>query len=281
MRVAAGWLGGAGTLITGSGFWVDHGRGNLSLVPGYQAMPRYRRSAGSRVGRPYRERLAARRRRLRRIRPAQRGYVRVAGNYGRYTGGAGVMERKLHDLDLDDAVIASGMNVFGPLLTIAEGNGEEQRVGRKIVVTNIGWRFNINIPNTAVGTETTDTVRVMLVLDKQCNGAMAASTDILAANDWQAFNKLSNTMRFNILMDRTYTINTTAGSGRGSTDTLSYGECDMHDSFFKKCSIRIEYDSSATSGTIGSIRSNNIIALAGSRNGIAGFESKMRLRFTD
>lgn len=193
-------------------------------------------------------------------------------------------EMKFHDLDLTDVVVAAGGEVFANILTIPEGNGEEQRVGRKIVIRSIGWRYNVSLPEQVDATQTTDIVRIMLVLDKQCNGAAPAVADVLrtgAGLTFQSFNNLSNGMRFTVLHDRVIPINTNAGSGRGGTDTLAFGRKNFNFAFYKKCNIRVEYDNSAATGVITSIRSNNLFVLFISKVGLAGVQSKFRLRFND
>ncbi len=194
-------------------------------------------------------------------------------------------ELKFHDLSIDDAVIAINGNIAeDSCLTIPEGNGDSDRIGRKITVTNIGWRFSMNLPATATAADTSDIIRVILYEDKQCNGAtavVATNAGILAADDFESFNNLSNRKRFRILMDRNYAMKSMAGSGRGTTDTLSYGEDRVTDTFFKKVNIPIEYDNSVTTGAIESMRSSNIGVLLLSSNGHTGFNSSMRIRFLD
>ncbi len=213
-----------------------------------------------------------------RISARRKGYGRTSGYYGRYTGPS--QELKFHDLDIDDAAVAAGATVaIDSVNKIAQGTTENTRIGRKCTIKSINWRFNIIEASTATAASTSDVVRIILYLDKQCNGATAATTDILESADYQSFNNLANKSRFRTLMDRTYALNCPAGSGRGSTDTLSYGEMNVQDSFYKKCNIPIEFDS--TAGAITEIRSNNIGVLTLSESGVCGFLSKMRLRFSD
>ncbi len=209
----------------------------------------------------------------------KRGRI-AAQKKGRLAGPG--QELKLHDLDVDDAgIAANGTIVEDSVLTIAQGTTESQRVGRKVVVKAIGWRFAIIINEKTSGAATSDIVRVILYLDKQTNGAAATVTAILESDDYQSFNQLANKSRFRTLMDRTYEIHSLAGSGRGSTDTLNYGENMLQDTFFKNVNIPIEYDNSVTTGAITSMRSNNIGVLLLSREGSALFDSKMRIRFSD
>ncbi len=203
------------------------------------------------------------------------GITRRAGFFGRFAG-AGA-ELKFHDLDIDDATIASnGTITEDSCNVIVQGTSESQRIGRKCTLRSINWRFNIRLPEGTAVTTTSDTVRVILYLDKQTNGATAAVTDILESDDFQSFNNLSNKSRFRTLMDRTYDLNTDL-SGDGTT--VDSPRFNMNDTFFKKVNIAIEYDS--TTGAITEQRSNNVGVLLLSKNGLCTFASKMRIRFSD
>lgn len=234
-------------------------------------------------GRPLKRRPV---RGIRRLGPAPRrfrgrlarGYTRRTGYYNRFPQGDG--ELKFHDVDIDDAVIASGGTIaLDSAVKIAQGTSESERIGRKMTVRRIGWKFDIDLPTTATAASTSDYVRIILYWDKQTNGATATVATILQGSDYQSFRNLSDITRYKILMDRSYSIQSTAGSGRGSTDTLSYGEAKIVDSFYKRCSIPIEYNN--TMGAITEIRTNNIGVLTISKSGLAGFTSKMRISFSD
>ncbi len=191
-----------------------------------------------------------------------------------------VGELKFHDLDIDDAVIATGGNIAeDSVLTIAQGTTESQRIGRKVVVRQISWRMRLSLPATSTPGDTGDELRVILYLDKQANGATAAVTDILETSDFQSFNNLANTSRFRTLMDHTFSVVSRSGSFDGTND--QFGEDTQHHTFFKKLNIPIEYDNSVTTGAISSMRSNNIGVLLLSFSGLGGFSSKMRIRFSD
>ncbi len=189
-------------------------------------------------------------------------------------------ELKFHDVDVDLNPMTTGEDILiDSVVKIAQGVTESARIGRKCTVKSINWRFEILLATTAVAANTSDIARIIVYLDKQANGATAAVTDILESADYQSFNNLTNKGRFFTLMDRTYALSASAGSGRGTADTLSYGEVQVQDSFFKKLTVPIEF--SAGTGAIGEIRSNNIGILAIAKAGVTVFRSKMRIRFTD
>ncbi len=206
-----------------------------------------------------------------------RGYTRTSGYYGRFAGPSG--ELKFHDINIDDAVIAAnGTIAEDSCVGIAQGTTESERIGRRASIRSINWRFSIALllqANTA--TPLTDTVRVILYLDKQCNGATAAVTDILEDDDYQSFNNLANKSRFRTLMDRTYSFEPPAASGADAT--AEWGPLKIDETFYKQCNIPIEWDS--TTGAITEVRSNNIGVLLLSSSGVCTFNSAMRLRFSD
>ena len=187
------------------------------------------------------------------------------------------LELKFHDVDLDDAIIAAAGGLTASINLIAQGVTETTRVGRKCTIRQIGWKFDVELPETTLSSSTADIVRVIMYIDKQANKATAAITDILESADYQSFNNLSNKNRFRTLMDRTYDLKAAAGGGDGTTE--DYGVDLIHDSFYKKVNVPIEYN--AGTGAITEITSNNIGVLLLSKNGKAGFKSKIRLRFSD
>ena len=204
------------------------------------------------------------------------GFQRTAGFYGRFRQGG--EELKFHDLDIDDAAIASGGTISeDSCVGIAQGVTEVQRIGRKCVVRSIAWRFQIILATQAGIASGFDSVRVILYQDKQTNGAAAGVTDLLESADYQSFNNLANKSRFRTLMDRQYDMSSPAGAGDGTTN--DNGPKIQSDSVFLNTNIPLEFD--ATTGAITELRSNNIGVLLLSRSGRCGFESKMRIRFQD
>ncbi len=216
-------------------------------------------------------RRASKRRAYRRGALAVPGYTRTVGYYGR-TG-----EVKFHDVDLDDAVVAANGTVTASINLIPQGTTEVTRIGRKCTITSIGWKFDMTLPVSAnAAGVSSDHLRVMLILDKQCNGAAATALNVLETDDYQSFNNLANKGRFQTLMDREYDLNYITAAGNGTAN--DWAEAITSDSFYKKCNIPIEFDN--TTGAITEIRSNNLFVLLEGRSGVVGFASKIRLRFT-
>lgn len=229
-------------------------------------------------GVPYRKTKVAARYRRRSMPARMRGFYRKVGYYKRFTGDSG--ELKFHDVDLSLANIPQIGLRNADLLTIAEGNGEEERIGRKITIKSILIRANALLPGGTNLAQASETVRFMVVQDTQANGAQAAATDVLETANYKAFNNLANSSRFRVMLDKQLTLRCSAGSGNGTTDNHLQNEYNFN--FYKKCSIPIEYDNTASTGAISTIRSNNILVFAfGRAGGIADISGKIRFRFAD
>lgn len=205
----------------------------------------------------------------------QRGFLRTGGYYGRM-GTAN--EMKFHDENITDAAITSTWQLVQQMNLIPQGTTEKQRLGRKAWIKKIQMRAVLTLPTTATAAETITTFRVAIVLDKQANGAAAAASDIWASDTWDAWNNLANSGRFRILYDKLIPVSCMSGSGRGSTDTLSYGGVSRAIKFFHQCTIPLEF--SSTTGAITEIKSNNITLWAISSSAIGSLFGKIRLRFT-
>ncbi len=205
------------------------------------------------------------------------GVDRVGGYYGRYSARGG--ELKFFDIDIDDAVVAASA-VTDSVNKIAQGVTEITRVGRKCTIKSIHWRYQITLPeiDAAADPALGDTLRIILYVDKQCNGATIAATDLLETANFQSFRNLANSGRFNILCDKTHSINYTAMAS-DNAGVVSQSAVNLNYVFNMKVNLPIEFN--AATGAITEIRSNNIGVLLTTANGLCGFFSAMRLRFSD
>ncbi len=191
-------------------------------------------------------------------------------------------EVKFKDTTVTEGLInETGTLQTGPV-TIAEGTDDDQRVGRKIVVTKLQWRYTLTILQTTDGQKSNDVIRVMVLLDKQCNGAnptISGASGIVVADTFDAYMQLANSGRFTVLMNRWHNMNCTAAVGDGTTN--EYGQNSKFFQWHKEVNIPIEYDTSVTTGAIASIRSNVIQLVLWSENGACNMVSKFRVRYTD
>lgn len=203
-------------------------------------------------------------------------YKRPRTNSVRYYKGP---ELKFHDVAVDDASIALGgvIQNSGTVNIIAQGITETTRIGRKVTVRKILWKYTVTLlGGSTVGS--TEVIRVILYVDHQTNKATAAAGDLIETDDYDAFRNLGNGARFTILHDKTHALNPHASAGNGSAnDSAGFS---IFDEVYKTVNIPLEFNAAA--GALTEILTNNIGVLLFSKNGAqAGFNSILRLRYSD
>lgn len=189
-------------------------------------------------------------------------------------------ELKFFDLTTTNTNIPITGNIIDSFNEIAQGFGESERVGRKCTIKSVQCRARMSIPANDAGTFTLtgDTVRWIIYIDKQTNGAAAGITQVLVDDSWLAWYNLANTDRFIIMHDKTYTMNYT-GCGGNTLDKVNQAKFIKDVTFEANCNVPIEFED--TSGLIGTIQSNNIGYLLISSAGRSTFAARTRIRFTD
>ncbi len=187
-------------------------------------------------------------------------------------------EIKFHDINVDDAVVALSLNITN-LTVIPEGVGEEQRIGRKINLTKIQLQGAITLASGSDFADASDHLTCMIVLDTQTNGVQFTATDLLETDTFDSFRNLSNGKRFKILWKGKYTLSVSGGAPSGAA--LVTGEDITNLEAYLDVNIPIEYDNSATSGVITSVRQNNVYFVTITKSNSVAIDAKMRLRFSD
>lgn len=188
------------------------------------------------------------------------GYARSAG------------ETKFFDTDI--SYTSSDIPVTGSCLPslnlVTVGTASNERIGRSFRIVGLSIRGRMWLNNT--GTLSSDMIRVIVYLDRQCNGTSATPAQILSTLDINAHNKLENSLRFKTLCTFTVSMNPEAGFG-GNVARISRP--------FKRTvrlNIPIEMD---TGATVGDIKSNNIGLLVISANALCKMTAASRIRFKD
>jgi len=199
------------------------------------------------------------------------------GFWGRYAGTG--REMKFKDFDVTQASVAAAGDVHSTLSTVATGNTENTRVGRKIMIKKIMLRYRIDLSAQDAGAAppAPDQIKIILYCDRQCNGATIAVTDLLEEANYQSFNNLANKGRFRLLGVRKHTLNYVGIGADSSTSTTN--QVFKHGQIMLNVSIPIEYN--GTDGTIDEQTSNNIGLLLISANGGINLTGKARIRFLD
>ncbi len=156
------------------------------------------------------------------------------------------------------------MNIL-PLLII-ENTTPSGRIGRKIVVKSVAFRLHIVFPEAA--TPLHDLVRIIVLIDKQCNGAQPVVADILqTATTATSFYNLENSGRFEILFNKYFNMFARSGAGNSTAGVNTFGDDEKFVKGYFKLNLPIQYN--AATGAITEIRSNNIVMLCISTHGFA------------
>lgn len=155
------------------------------------------------------------------------GVTRTGGAYARATAPS---EKKFLDNTFPAAAlvlpVANADVQYPSLNLIAGGSGVNQRVGNRVTATNINLNlaFNLGLTDHA-SADGCDHVRIIFFKDKQCNGAAAKISDILQGSTptFQSFRNMDNVDRFDIIKDKTITMNATCNAKIDGT-TGTYGQ---------------------------------------------------------
>jgi len=191
---------------------------------------------------------------------AYAGTFRRAGFYGRYGRQAVVLGNK-PELKFFDTALSFNIDTTaevpatGQLALIPQGDTESTRDGRLAYIKSIQIRANLDwAPSTAA--DASAGAYIWVILDTQCNGAVAAITDVFTGNNaGTALLNLNNSGRFRILKKIHIQMDPSAGVSAAYNVVHKNIEC------YLKCNIKMDW--SSTTGAITEIRSNNIFLMAG------------------
>lgn len=188
-------------------------------------------------------------------------------------------ELKWHDSSYDFGVVAQTQEQASAILSIPQGTDVDERIGRKIALHSMFARFRINLPDTTDATTLSDVIRIMIVHDKQCNGALFTGTDLLTTDNYISFNNLYNKHRFKILMDQRYDLNYDAGGYDGTQEVLANSGQTVERYIRFKYPMVIEYND--TVGSVSERVRNNLVVVCVTANGLATCKFFGRVRYTD
>lgn len=155
-----------------------------------------------------------------------------------------------------------------PLNLMAQGTTANQHVGRKVSMKSLLIRSKFTC---------TDVTRVVVVYDKECNGALAATADIFEVDRIISPLNLSNSDRFIVLADVTPT-------GIGKNAMPGYAALGGNSFFFeiyRKMSLPMLFNNTTTA-TITAINYGAILLCTNSEQGAVADElTYSRIRYTD
>lgn len=212
----------------------------------------------------------------RRVTGNQRGYVRTGGNYGRYNNGRKA-ELKYGDTKLLGQVISISGLAVGTLNKIPQTAGPTGRIGQKVRIKNINIRVEYYLPPISTTfANAVDTVRFILYVDRQCNGAVLPLRNLIESPNVFAHRHMSEIARVRVLRDKTIVV--------GPSPTAANGYfIDVREFFTMNvnCDIPLEFSSDLVDGQIATVRSNNIGIWMISANGLVKCTLEARVRYSD
>lgn len=240
---------------------------------GFSSGKRLRTAISSRTSRI----LAARRARMR-IPRFLVGRVATTGFFGRFQPQGPEMKF------LDTTVAASSPATTGTIFSsslniIPQDDTQSGRIGRKVTVKRVQLRGQVLLPATTTAADTADRLRILVVLDMQANGASPLVGQVMETGSINSYLDMANVSRFRVLADKLFTLSASAAGA--PTGTPSFGAVLKSFSIYKKVNIPIEYDASASTGALTTIRSNNILVVALTQNALATLAFTSRIRYTD
>ncbi len=171
-------------------------------------------------------------------------------------------ERKIIDTQLT-AQVSNTTPSLVELTNLAQGLTDTTRIGNKIMLSGLQFRY--------LAKDTVqNSVRVMIVQDKQTNGAIFAAADVLAdvtaIDNVASLRNRDESLRFRVLYDRVHLISLT-------------GKDSVYVSKFIKLNVPVKYDGNA--GTIADITSNSLAILHVSEVASSNITGFWRVFFTD
>lgn len=165
--------------------------------------------------------------------------------------------------------------ILTSLLTVPQGLTSQSRVGKDIFITSLHFKFYLEMNQAQTDAiALVNSIRVLLVVDKQCNGSLPTLDTVLdktdsggsEVNPSMAYRKLKNSGRFTILKDSLKKLDMDFVVGTGGESPTFAGKmeqtvvCNIN---FKKA-LKITY--SANTGGLAERTENNVFLYLISKN---------------
>jgi len=199
------------------------------------------------------------------------GYTRTAGRFARANNN---LEKKYLDSGLGSSGISTTGTFVSTVIPVVQGTTDQTRIGNKITVKNFSIRCAMSMDDQTTGVIVDGHIRVIVYIDKQANGATAATTDILTTAALSSYRNMDTVDRFVILKDKWMQYKVTATNalhtGQGSGQWWKWS---------KKLNLPVHY--AGTTGAITEIKSNNIGVLFISDLSTLNMSMNCRTKFLD
>jgi len=161
------------------------------------------------------------------------------------------------------------------------GSDMTNRIGRKIRLKSVYLRGTLQRESYAVGDHPATNCRLILVHDKQPNGAAPAITDILTASTSVAHLNLNNRDRFAILKDKIWSLDPFYLNQTANNQYSGMGRTVAPIKIFKKLDLEVIFNAT-NGGTIADINSGALLLVTiGSTADGGSFTLSTRVRYVD
>lgn len=162
---------------------------------------------------------------------------------------------------------------------IAQGDGDSDRSGRKVTITQVMLKGDLELAEQTAASNTSERVRLLILQDKQVNGATFDVTDFIESNSINAYRNLAFSQRFKVLAQEEFCL----AAGGAAASGAAYVFSQDRTAFFlkaKNLSIPVQYE--ASTGAVSSHTGNGIYICAIAAVGnLVTFTGQVRVRFID
>jgi hypothetical protein len=197
------------------------------------------------------------------------------------------VEKKYHDVVLASQASATAGTLFGLVGgddggatqpdtgDIKQGSAATERIGEKIYVYDLDINLQFNAGDNLTG----NWMRIIIFVDKQSNGTIPATTELLESAVPYSLRNLENTKRFHVLQDKYFNVTNTGAGGSTAVYVGGAKQMRIHHSFGAN-GLKVQYSTGAD-GDAQDIKDNNVwMLILGSGTGVTtSFHS--RIRYSD
>ncbi len=209
----------------------------------------------------------------------KRKQLKYKPKYGGIPRGLGIKpELKFHELLSTAQQIPTTGLLISSMVLIAEGLGEEARIGRRIHVTSLSALCTLELPSSTVEADMRDLVRVIFYVDSQCNGANLAVNDILEDALYDSFRNLAEVPRVRVIKEFWVSFNPSVGNDGANDRSAPMNEIVK---FTKVWTKPLPIDYNGTSASVINVTQNNIGAIAICESGVVQIRIRTRVRYYD
>lgn len=150
-------------------------------------------------------------------------------------------------------VVPTTWGISNNVFFIPRGVGDDERIGDSVDLKKIAIRGRLCLKDSAFASQTADTVRFCMILDKQANGAIPLALDVFEENTVFTWMNSDNGRRFEVLLNKFIDLNGQSGGGDGAG---YFGKYRKVVEYYRDLDVKIEYDD--PNPTIADLLVNNI-----------------------